>query len=66
MKKQCIIESYDVITLEEIQDYVFNMGDEEKSRLFKQLHEEGWQKQELCPFPDSPRFRRANYAEAAE
>lgn len=65
MNAQWIIESYDVITLEEIQDYVFNMGDEEKSRFFKQLHAEGWQKQDLCPFPNSPRFRRPNYVEAA-
>jgi len=61
-----IIESYDVITLEDIQDYVFHMGDEEKARFFKQLYTEGWERVELCPFPDSPRFRRPNYLEAAE
>lgn len=59
-----IIESYDVMTVGEIQDHVFNMSAEEKKKFFQQLHTEGWQKQQTGLCVDDVLFRRANYLEA--
>lgn len=61
-----IVESYDTMTVGEIQDYVFGMSAEEKSKLFDQLRAEGWEKQQIGLCSDDVLFRRENYLEAAE
>ena len=61
-----IVESYDTMTVSEIQDQVFDMNAEEKSKFFDQLRAEGWEKQQIGLCYDDVLFRRANYLEAAE
>ena len=61
-----IVESYDVMTVGEIQDHVFGMDSDTKQKFFKQLYSEGWEKQQIGLCFDDVLFRRANYLEAAE
>jgi hypothetical protein len=61
-----MIESYDVLTVGEIQDYVFDMSSEEKKKFFEQLRLEGWEKQPIGLCYDDVLFRRPNYFEAQE
>jgi len=60
-----IVESYDTMTVSEIQDHVVDMNAEEKSKFFDQLRAEGWEKQQIGLCYDDVLFRRANYLEAA-
>ena len=59
------VESYDVLTVEQIQDHVFSMDTDTKQKFFEQLYSEGWEKQSIGLCVDDVLFRRANYQEVA-